>query len=77
MADLSNENTHDALVNFVLSLPEVKAIPEALQTTAKNELEKIGTNIKRKSREELETVLLAPLEFLTRLLFLDPASPSS
>jgi geranylgeranyl pyrophosphate synthase len=64
ITDLSNEKTHDKIVNLTLSLPEVKSIAATLQAKAKRELEKIGPIIKRKSREELETILLAPLEFL-------------
>jgi geranylgeranyl pyrophosphate synthase len=64
MTDLSNEKTHDKIISLTLSMPEVKSIAETLQTMAERELKKIGPNIKRKSREELETVLLAPLEFL-------------
>ena len=64
ITDLSNEKTHDTVVNLALSLPEVKSIAETLQTAAKRELEKIGPLIKRKSQEELETILLAPLEFI-------------
>jgi geranylgeranyl pyrophosphate synthase len=63
-SNLSKEKTHDMIVNLTLSLPEVKSIAEPLQAKAKSEFEKIGPIIKRKSREELETVLSAPLEFL-------------
>ena len=59
-----SEDTHEAIVNIVLGVPEVKSIAKNLQTTAKSQIEKIGTKIKRKSREELEIIILAPLEFL-------------
>jgi geranylgeranyl pyrophosphate synthase len=63
-SDLSNEKAHEAIVNVVLELPKVKSFVKTLKATAKSEVEKIEPKIKRKSREELETVLLAPLEFL-------------
>jgi geranylgeranyl pyrophosphate synthase len=69
ITDLSNEKTHGTIVNLALSLPEVKSLAETMQLTAKSELEKIGPLIKRKSREELETVLLGPLEFINAACF--------
>jgi geranylgeranyl pyrophosphate synthase len=68
-ADLMNEKIHETVASTVLCTSEVQSLVKSLQTTGKIELERIKLKIKRKSREELETVLLAPLEFLNAACF--------
>ena len=62
-ADLTCEKAHEALLNLVFGLSEMKSFIETLETTVANEMIEIE-KIDRKSREELTTILLAPLEFL-------------
>jgi geranylgeranyl pyrophosphate synthase len=69
MADLSNGKTHNTIASTVLGTVEVKAMVKSLQATGESEIERIKLKIKRKSREELETILLAPLEFLNAACF--------
>ena len=66
-ADLSNQQTHQSIAETVLNSPEVKKNIKVWKETVQNELIKIPSIIKRKNREEIETILLAPLEFLDNI----------
>ena len=68
-SDLSNGKEHDKIASIVLGTAEVKSMVKSLEATGKIELERIKSKIKRKSQEELETVLLAPLEFLSAICY--------
>ncbi len=62
-ADTFNEKSHKAIIDLVLCSSETKLMITEWQTSVENQIKKLEKS-KIKNREELETILLAPLEFL-------------
>jgi geranylgeranyl pyrophosphate synthase len=76
-ADLSNENTHQQLINSVKNSVEVQRFLKTLNLLINGDLQKMKEITEGKIQEELETLLLAPLAYLADLYPLVPTSTSN
>ena len=63
-ADSLSESTHEELIEMVLSSKEAQELKNTLKLSAVAGLNKLSNLVKGKTKEELEMLLLAPLEYL-------------
>jgi len=62
-----DENAHEIVIEFVKNSPDVKRLQKTLALSIKKDLQKMKLIANGKALEQLETLLLAPMSYLSEL----------